>query len=622
MLQESNLRLCLNTAYQITITGSTSTRKDDKTLKLDVLSLYDGMPESYNHFVEKYKKHINALKSHVDYSCREEFSHISGVLLAGAEGENKTAAKELANAFRRQQIVITKTDLIADNYLESIATRNQELSQNDLLHMAWTSFLENNIGMRGYCAAYYFRFLDDGSLPAPNYKFIASFVDDDKNAKRLEQVDDLIKNYRNRSKFYMDLTESALDVFCNKRESDHRLAIYSEYAKNQNVDGFFSVVYNPLIQERKKHEGSAVLARSRPPVPKPGKTLFENKPGSFSFVDVESAIRIEEDVTPFIKTGRIVGDMCKTGQTFAPLMLTYETVRKCSQLWALGIDGMYLMKKYRLSKPDVEKAVEFAFLYYEIPEDAKFLEPEKEIGCTAMAVDLIFSLLQKEQLKDARKPKAAKGRNKKTQKAHEKTVLDSLSKENKRLEEYAESVKKQLKKQKDDSRQQIKALNTRIYELEKKLKESEEEKQRLEKERETILEELLPDNEEDKEETADVDECSSESSPESVTQEFNKNTEEKRIMIWGLRNNVQKTTEKAIPNAHYCPYDKPVSSSEISGYDGILMYLGCTSHSDYYRLRTTADRCDVPVVVVPKQHTNVNMIAQYGLKLCEKIDRL
>lgn len=159
--------------------------------------------------------------------------------------------------------------------------------------------------------------------------------------------------------------------------------------------------------------------------------------------------------------------------------------------------------------------------------------------------------------------------NKKDQGSHLEKILDK----NKELEDKLKDMEKDKQEALSDTKAENRELRKKVYELEKKIKEMEEKGKR-----EKIK---IPEDNHEK-----INKCpeKNELTDEEIVKKFNELNKEKRILIWGARDNVQHRILEKCPDAILLDSDRDVSSMQMRGYDGLdnssgtyesFVILGC-----------------------------------------------
>lgn len=190
--------------------------------------------------------------------------------------------------------------------------------------------------------------------------------------------------------------------------------------------------------------------------------------------------------------------------------------------------------------------------------------------------------------------------NKKGQGSHLEKILDK----NKELEDKLKDMEKDKQEALSDTKAENRELRKKVYELEKKIKEMEEKGKR-----EKIK---IPENNQEK-----INKCpeKNELTDEEIVKKFNELNKEKRILIWGARDNVQHRILEKCPDAILLDSDRDVSSMQMRGYDGLIILQGHTSHSSYWDVKKTANRAGVPYRQLDSTACNAERVFKEAIRL-------
>lgn len=296
------------------------------------------------------------------------------------------------------------------------------------------------------------------------------------------------------------------------------------------------------------------------------------------------------------------------------LAFTYELILVMSSYIKEGIDAPMILFRNPLKDKEIRDIVYMAKHGRKI---RGMEEPETNSDWLSCVHEVCILCMEKVITKNFISAIAATCKEKNTnnvtedgaqKKSLEKTLL-SLKNKNERLNKILEEKEKKYEQIIREQKNNIKELNSRVYELNKELEcfnDTEEKNESEDADTNIIVEEENIKNEKAKE------------YGEKEFIEFIKNH---KILIWGVREKTERKYAELYPELSFANSDRDLTFRQVSSYDAVIVNTSYTSHSKYFRARDTIKSAKVPFAVLDNSANNQSQLWKAGEELEEKLQK-
>lgn len=171
-----------------------------------------------------------------------------------------------------------------------------------------------------------------------------------------------------------------------------------------------------------------------------------------------------------------------------------------------------------------------------------------------------------------------------------------LLKENDLLQKRIDSL--EADEEKTALKNEIKRLRSAIQELKQDINDYQTEMAEISKER-SAAEELLRIYEENS-----IDSAGTLEEPETTEETFRRIINEKRVMLWGVRDDAIKEYESKYPGLTAVGCEATLSHARMSLYDCVIARVDFCNHGSFWNLKETCSREGIPLRILTKGKTS------------------